>query len=86
MIHISFYLKALFWAVNENCVEVVEKLLSQGFSPNKTDIRSNTPLVYATRQSNDEIIALLPKEKMKASVFIETNIYEIEQIFQKTRR
>lgn len=68
--HLTFFIQALFWAVNSNSVDVVEYLLEQGVESNLTDVRNDTPLDIALNNNFEQIANLLSKDDMDSPDYI----------------
>lgn len=78
-------IQALFWAVTENKTAIVKRLLEEGFSTEKVDIRNNTPATYAINNEYYEIIQLFPKKKRKNLKYLEETSYSLETILEEKK-
>lgn len=82
----TYFLKALFWAVNNNQPAVVKYLLEEGFEYTFNDIRNNTPLDIAKNNDFAEIVDLFPKEETDIiSSIIDSHSYSFEDTFSSLK-
>lgn len=76
------FLKALFWAVNDNRVDIVKLLLEEGFNETQLDVRGNNVLTYAREHNYHKIIECFPSQQDAMEQFYCRDLEDFGSMFE----